>query len=95
MNALQAKWIERSVIALCLAAMVMIFQPFSMTLFSYGCVLVVVGGLVFNIVPFCRQGVPVSKLYKVLLIVFIILIIAALLGIGTAFLYVDYLESLR
>jgi len=95
MNATQARWLERGIITLCVAALLMIFQPFSLQLFSLGCILVIVGGLIFNIVPFCRAGVSYRQLFKVLLIVFIILVIAALLGISTAFLYVDYLASLR
>ena len=95
MTATQAKLLEHAIILLCVAAIVMIFQPFSMQLFSIGCVLVVVGALLFNLVPFCRPGVTFGQIGKVLLIVLIVLVVAALLGIGTAFLYVEYLESLR
>lgn len=95
MTATQAKWLERSIIFLCVASIVMIFQPFSMQLFSAGSVLVVLGALLFNIVPFCRPGVSARQIGKVILIVLIVLVIAALLGIGTAFLYVEYLASLR
>lgn len=91
----QAKAIEYGIIALALASIVMIFQPFSLTLFSWGCGLVVVAGLAFNLIPFCRQGVPFKKLGKVVLVVLIILSIAALLGIATANLYVWYLGTLR
>ena len=95
MNAIQARWVERSIVALCAIALVLIFQPYSIQLFSIGCVLVIAGGLVFNLVPFCEAGVPAKRLLRVLMIVCIILAVAAMLGIGTAFLYVEYLESLR
>ncbi len=95
MTATQAKVVEWFVIGLCLAAVAMIFQPFSLTLFSIGCVAVVVGGLAFNLIPVCRPGVPASALIRVVIIVLIILGIAALLGIGTANLYVYYLGTLR
>jgi len=95
MTATQAKWLERSIIGLCVLSIVMIFQPYSLTLFSWGCGLVVFGALIFNLVPFCRAGVTARQLRKVVLIVLLVLVIAALLGIGTAFLYVEYLESLR
>lgn len=95
MTATQAKWLERSIIFLCVASIVMIFQPFSMQLFSIGSVLVVVGALLFNLVPFCRAGVSMKQIGKVVLIVLIVLVVAALLGVGTAFLYVEYLETLR
>lgn len=95
MTASQAKLVERLIIGLCVLSILAIFQPFSLTLFSIGCVTVVIGALVFNLVPFCREGVPASKLVKVLIIVLIVLAVAASLGIGTAFLYVEYLETLR
>jgi len=95
MTATQAKILEFAIILLCVISIVMIFQPFSMQLFSIGCVTVVLGALLFNLVPFCREGVPAKQIGKVILIVLAVLIVAALLGIGTAFLYVEYLESLR
>jgi hypothetical protein len=66
-----------------------------MAIFSVGCVTVVIGGLAFNLVPFCQPGVPARALLKVTLIVLVILGVAAMLGIGTALLYVEYLESTR
>lgn len=95
MTATQAKWLERSIISLCVISILMIFQPFSMQLFTYGCILVVIGALLFNLVPFCRAGVPARQIRKVLLIILLVLVVAALLGIGTAFMYVEYLETLR
>ena len=95
MTSVQAKLIEWSIIALCILSIAMIFQPFSLQLFSIGCVTVVVGALAFNLIPFCRRGVPFSKLGKVVGIVLVILTIAAILGILTAQLYVWYLGTLR
>lgn len=95
MTATQAKLLEHAIILLCVASIIMIFQPFSLQLYSIGCVMVVVGALMFNLIPFCRAGVPFSQIGKVILIVLIVLAVAALLGIGTAFLYVEYLDSLR
>lgn len=91
MTASQAKLVEYSIIGLCVIALLMIFQPFALSFYSIGAGLVVLGGLLFNLIPFCRQGVPPSKLGKVTLIVFAVLAIAVLLGIGTAYLYVWYL----
>jgi len=95
MTALQAKLIERGIIGLCVLSILAIFQPFSMTLFSIGCVTVVISALAFNLVPFCREGVTARAMMKVILIVLIILGVAAALGIGTAFAYVAYIESIR
>ncbi len=91
----QARAIEYTIIGLAVASVLMIFQPFSLTLFSWGCGLVVVAGLSFNLIPFCRAGVPFRMLGRVVLIVLVILTIAAVLGIATANLYVWYLGSLR
>jgi len=95
MTSFQAKCVEGAIIGLCVLAILMIFQGYSLVLFSAGCVMVVVGALAFNLIPFAREGVPARALIKVTLIVLVILCIAAALGIGTSFLYVAYLESLR
>ena len=95
MTAFQAKLIERSIIGLCLLSVIFIFQPFSITLFSIGCVTVVIGALAFNLVPLCREGATFRSLVKATVIILVILCVAAALGVGTAFLYVEYLETLR
>lgn len=95
MTAAQAKWLERSIISICIVSLLMIFQPFSMQLFTYGCILVVIGALLFNLVPFCRPGVSFKQIRKVIYIILLVLFVAALLGVGTAFLYVEYLGTLR
>lgn len=95
MTATQAKWLERSIISICIVSLLMIFQPFSMQLFTYGCILVVIGALLFNLVPFCRPGVSFKQIRKVIYIILLVLFVAALLGVGTAFLYVEYLGTLR
>ena len=95
MTAAQAKWVERIIIGICVVSVLFIFQPFSLQLFSIGCVTVVFGALAFNLVPLCREGVPARSLVKAGIIVLVILGIAAALGVGTAFLYVEYLETLR
>ncbi|MEM8947945.1 MAG: hypothetical protein AAGA21_03555 [Pseudomonadota bacterium] len=91
MTASQAKLVEYSIIGLCIIALLMIFQPFALTFYSIGAGLVVLGGLAFNLIPFCREGVPLGKLGKVALIVLAVLGIAVILGIGTGYLYVWYL----
>ncbi len=95
MTASQAKWVERSIIGLCILSVLFIFQPFSIQLFTIGCITVVIGALAFNLVPLCREGTPVRALVKAVVIILIILSVAAALGVGTAFLYVGYLETLR
>ncbi len=93
LTAKQARRVEFSIIGLCIAALVMIFQPFSLTLFGIGAALVVLGGLAFNLVPLCRPGVRVSRLVKAGGIVLLILLIVAGIAISAAHLYGIYLQS--
>jgi hypothetical protein len=93
MSAAKAKTIELSIIGLCLCALVMIFQPFSQTLFTIGCCLVVLGGLAFNLVPLCTPGRSVRSLVNAGLIVLAILAVVMLLAIGSAMLYGIYLTG--
>lgn len=95
MSAGTAKTIEYAIIALCLAALAMIFQPFSLTLYGIGAGLVVLGALSFNLIPHCRPGVPVRWVFKVALIILIILVVALALAICAAYLYAWYLEASR
>lgn len=95
LTARQARTVEYSIIGLCCVALIMIFQPFSITLFTIGCVLVVIGGLAFNLVPLCRAGVQPRSLFKATGIILLILVIVALLGIGSAEVYVYRLAADR
>lgn len=95
MSASQAKMAEYAIIGLCVVALLLIFQPIALPLYSIGAGLVVLGGLAFNLIPFCREGVPARKLVKVGLIILIVLAIAMALGISTGYLYVWYLELQR
>ncbi len=89
----QARRIELGIISMCLVALVLIFQPFSKVLFSVGAVLVVVGGLAFNLVPMCVPGKQLSSVVRTAGIVVLIFIIVLLLSMGSAHLYGIYLTS--
>ena len=91
----QAKVVERAIVGFSILSLIFLFQPFSMTLYSIGCIAVVVGGLSFNLVPLCVEGVKPSQLIKIAIIIFIILIIVAILAVGSAELYSWYLASSR
>jgi hypothetical protein len=95
MSAAMARTVEYSIIALCVISLVMIFQPFSLTLYGIGAGLVVLGGLAFNLIPHCRPGVPLRWLFTVALIVLAILVVAFVLAVGTSYLYAWYLEAGR
>lgn len=93
MSARQALAIEWSIIGLCLGALILIFQPFSLTLYGVGAGLAVLGGLAFNLVPLCRPGVRVGSVVRAGVIVLLILLVVAALAIGSAYLYGVYLGS--
>jgi hypothetical protein len=95
MSAATARTIEYSIIALCVISLVLIFQPFSLTLYGVGAGLVVLGGLAFNLIPQCRPGVPMRRLVTVALIVLALLVLVFLLAVGTSYLYAWYLDASR
>jgi hypothetical protein len=93
MTSMQARALEWTIIGLCVAALLMVFQPFSLRLYGIGAGLVVLGGLAFNLVPLCRPGVPLGSVAKAGLVVVALLLVVAGLAIGSAWLYGLYLHS--
>ena len=93
MSLMTARTVEFSIIALCLLALVFVFQPASPALHTAGMVLVVVGGLAFNLVPLCRPGRPAMSLVRALAVVAAVLVVAIGIAIGTANLYGEYLRA--
>ena len=77
-----ARLIVLAIIGLCLLALIFIFQPVWRPLYSAGCVMVVAGGLLFNLVPFANTQNPVRRVLRVAAIVGCILIVAVLVSIG-------------
>ena len=77
-----ARLIVLAIIALCLLALVFIFQPVYRPLFSAGCIMVVAGGLLFNLIPFANTQNPITRVIRVTAIVGAILITAVLVAIG-------------
>ena len=93
MSAATARTIEWSIIVLCLASLVFVFQPVSPTLHALGMVLVVVGALAFNLVPLCRPGRPAMALVRITAVIAVILVVAIGIAMGTATLYGDYVRA--
>jgi hypothetical protein len=79
--------LEFFIIGLGLFALVLIFQPFSLTLFAIGSGLVVLAGLVNNLLPLARAGVPLRSVVVVALVVAMIFCIVLLVSIVAAYLY--------
>jgi hypothetical protein len=87
MSARAALRLELSIIGLGIFALVLIFQPFSLTVFAIGSGLVVLAGLVNNLLPMAQPGVPVRSVVIVALVVAMIFCIVLLVSISAAHLY--------
>jgi hypothetical protein len=79
--------LELFIIGLGIFALVLIFQPFSLTVFAIGSGLVVLAGLVNNLLPLAQPGVPVRSVVVVALVVAMIFCIVLLVSISAAHLY--------
>jgi hypothetical protein len=93
MNAKQAKTVELIIVGVSLLSLVLLFQPFSLALYSVGAGLVVLAGLAFNLVPLCTPGRTFSSLAKAALVIAIIFVVVTLLALGSAMLYSVYLTA--
>jgi hypothetical protein len=93
MSAKQAKTVELSIVGISLLSLVLLFQPFSLALYSVGAGLVVFAGLAFNLVPFCTAGRSYGSLLNVALIIAVIFVIVTLLALASAMLYSIYLTT--
>jgi hypothetical protein len=87
MTAAAARKVEYAIIGLGVLALLMIFQPFDITLFAVGCILVVLAGLVNNLLPLAQPGVPRRSVVQAAMIVAMIFCIVLLVAIFAAYLY--------
>jgi hypothetical protein len=79
--------LEAVIIGLGILALLLIFQPFSITLFAIGSGLVVLAGLVNNLLPLARPGTRVRTIVTVALVVALIFCCVLLISITAAHLY--------
>ena len=79
--------LEFAIIGLGIVALFMIFQPFSLTVFSLGCGLVVLAALVNNLLPLAEPGTPVRQIPFAAAVVALIFVTALLVAIAAAHLY--------
>lgn len=90
MSLRQARTLEYGIVGASLLALVLIFQPFSLQLFTLGAAAIVLVGLAFNLVPLAQPG----KSWRSLLIATIVIVVAfaivTLLALGMAELYGYY-----
>ena len=93
MSARLARRIELVIIAGSALALALVFQPFSLDLYSVGAGLVVLAGLAFNLVPLCTPGRPLRSLIKAALIILVIFVVVLAIALGSAMLYSVYLSG--
>jgi hypothetical protein len=93
MTAARAKTVEYAIVGFSVLSLVLVFQPFSLTLFTIGAALVVLMGLAFNLVPLCQPGRPFSSLVKAVVIIAVIFVVVTLAALGSAILYSIYLTA--
>ena len=79
--------LEFFIIGLGILALLMIFQPFSITLFTLGAVVVVVAGLINNLLPLAQSTVSTRSVVTAAMVVAMIFCIVLLLAIFSASLY--------
>lgn len=92
MSVAQAKTIEYAIIAVSLIALILLFQPFSLELYTLGAGLVVFAGLAFNLVPLCAPGRPFRSLVNGAIVIIVSFVVVTLLALGSALLYSWYLS---
>jgi len=91
MGVRQARTIEYLIVAASILALAMIFQPFSLGLFTLGAAAIVIVGLLFNLVPLCQPGRSLGSLLKAAVIIVVIFGIVTLLALASAELYAYYI----
>ncbi len=79
--------LEFGIIGLGVVALAMIFQPFSLSVFSAGCGLVVLAALANNLLPLAEPGTPIRQITFAAVVVLLIFCTALLVAIAAAHLY--------
>jgi len=87
MSSAAARRLEYAIIGLGVLALLMIFQPFDISLYALGCVLVVLAGLTNNLLPLARSGVAARSVVTAAMVVAMIFCIVLLVAIFAAYLY--------
>jgi hypothetical protein len=87
MSPAAARKLEYMIIGLGVLALLMIFQPFSISLFASGSILVVLAALINNLLPLAQPGVPARSVVTAAMVVAMIFCIVLLVSIFAAHLY--------
>ena len=87
MGVAAATRLEYAIIGLGVLALVLIFQPLSLTLFGIGCALVVLAGLINNLLPLCNPQTSLATVFRMTALVAAIFLIVVGLAMLSAYLY--------
>jgi uncharacterized membrane protein len=87
LTAAAARTLEYGIIGLGVLALLLIFQPLSISLFTVGCVLIVLAGLVNNLLPLTQPGVAKRSLVMAAMVIAMIFCSVVLVAIVVAHLY--------
>ena len=90
MSRAMARTIEYAIVAASIVALGLIFQPFSLQLFSIGAGFIIFVGLVFNLVPLAQPGKTLLGLLKGAMVVALAFAVLTLLSLAAAVLYGMY-----
>jgi hypothetical protein len=86
----QARTLEYGIVGASLLALVLIFQPFSLELFTVGAAAIVIVGLAFNLVPLAQPGKTWRSLVVATVVIVVAFAVVTLLALGMAELYGYY-----
>src|SRR5688572_22503344 len=87
MSAAAATRLEYFIIGIGVVALVLIFQPISLSLFAVGSAMVVVAALANNLLPLCEPGVQPRTVVTAVVIVAAIFIVVLGIALISAYLY--------
>jgi hypothetical protein len=87
MSVASATRLEFFIIGLGAVALVLIFQPFSLTLFGIGCAMVVLAALSNNLLPLCEPGIPARTVLTAVAIIALIFVVVVGVSLVSAYLY--------
>jgi hypothetical protein len=87
MSAAGATRLEYFIIGIGVMALVLIFQPISLSLFGVGCAMVVLAALANNLLPLCEPGVQPRTVATAALIIAAIFVVVLGTALLSAYLY--------
>jgi hypothetical protein len=87
----QSRTLEYGIVGASLLALVLIFQPFAVKLFTFGAAAIVIVGLAFNLVPMVQPGKSWRSLVIGVIVIVVAFAIVTLLSLGMAELYGYYI----